>query len=952
MANPVETVPKTVGAAGRDEAWERVLKVIGDLALELHPEWRKTLIVRPESDLDLDLGYDSLARAELLLRLSRDFEIQLPDQLIVDAAAAGDICDAVIAAIPGVRAGGPRGAVRPIVLPESAAPEDAATLLDVLAAQVRAHPDRPHVYLWHSDDDEECLSYGALDRAARVVAFGLIENGVEPGDRVAIMLPTSLAFFHAFFGAVMAGAVPVPIYPPLRRAQVEEHLRRQAGILRNAGAVVLITDELTRRVGTLLYGMVESLRGVHTVAELATSGRAIETPVPATASTTALIQYTSGSTGDPKGVVLSHTNLLANIRAMGGVMEADSSDIFVSWLPLYHDMGLIGAWLGSLYYGVPAIIMSPLTFIADPARWLWAIHRHRATLSAAPNFAFELCLKRIADADIEGLDLSSLRMIVNGAESVSPSTIARFTERFQAYGFSPDALAPVYGLAESSVGLAFPPPRRKPIIDRVERRALSEQGVAKPADPEDPNALEFVACGQPLPGHQIRVVDATGREAPERQEGRLEFKGPSTTTGYFRNPEKTKALFHGDWLDSGDLAYIAQGDVYLTGRVKDIIIRAGRHFYPHELEECIGNVEDVRKGCVAVIAGTDEATGTERLIVVAETRLTDAAARADLKQRILEASSAILEIPPEEIVLAPPHAVPKTSSGKIRRSATRDLYESGALGRPGRALWWQLGRLLLSGAAGRFARGARTAGEFAYDGWWWSVLVLIAALVWPLVILSPRRRWRHAVIGTGVRMLFRLTGIRFTVEQASPVPPRDVIIVSNHASYLDAGVISAAIGGPLAFVAAERFGRQFVAGNLMRRIGTIFVGGAAPSLRGAEDATLGAVRAGERLVMFPEGRLRRMPGLLSFYPGPFIVAAKAAVPVVPVTLTGTRSVLRDGNHWFPRRAPITVSIGKPVLAEADDFESALKLSNIVRAEILEHCREPDLGREEIEFGKM
>ena len=934
------------------DARERVLKTIRRLALELHPEWRRTLAVRPESDLDRELGFDSLARAELLLRLNRDFAIRLPDELIVEAATAADICAAVVSAAPAVRSGEARGAVEQTLLPESEAPEDATTLLEALAAHVGAHPDRPHVYLWHNEENEECLTYGALDKAARQVAQGLVDNGIGPGDRVSIMLPTSLAFFHAFFGVVMAGAIPVPIYPPLRRAQVEDHLRRQAGILRNAEAVALVTDELTRQVGTLLYGLADSLKGVHTVDELTASGAAIDAPVSATDSDTALIQYTSGSTGDPKGVVLTHANLLANIRAMGTVMEADSSDVFVSWLPLYHDMGLIGAWLGSLYYGVPAVIMSPLAFIANPARWLWVIHDHRATLSAAPNFAYELCLKRIVDTDIEGLDLSSLRMVVNGAEPVSPSTIARFTERFGAYGFSPGALAPVYGLAESSVGLAFPPPGREPIVDRIDRHALAEQGVARPADRGDTHALEFVACGQPLPGHQVRIVDATGREAPERQEGRLEFKGPSVTAGYFRNPEKTRTLFNGDWLDSGDLAYIARGDIYLTGRVKDVIIRAGRNIYPHELEDCIGDVEGVRKGCVAVIAGTDEVTGTEKLIVVAETRLGEEAALADLKKRILEASGTILEIPPEEIVLVPPHAVPKTSSGKIRRSATREFYEAGTLGRPGRALWWQLGRLTLSGTAGRIARGLRTASEFAYAGWWWTVLVLLAFLVWPSVVLLPRRRWRHWVIGKAVRTLFTLTGIRFTVEGADEVPDRDVVIVSNHASYLDGAVLSAAFPGPLAFIATERFGRQFVAGSLLRRIGTIFVGSTAPGLRGLEEAALDAVRAGERLVVFPEGRLRRMPGLLSFYPGPFIVAARAGVPVVPVSLSGTRSVLRDSSQWFPRRGPIKVHIGAPISADRDGFEAAIELSGKVRAEILAHCQEPDLGREEIEFGMV
>ena len=207
--------------------------------------------------------------------------------------------------------------------------------------------------------------------------------------------------------------------------------------------------------------------------------------MPASPSTIALIQYTSGSTGDPKGVVLTHANLLANIRAMGEAMQASSQDVFVSWLPLYHDMGLIGAWLGSLYYGAPLAVMPPLAFLANPVRWLWSIHRRRATLSAAPNFAFELCLKSVRDEDIKGLDLGSLRIVVNGAEPVSPRTIARFTERFRAFGFRPEAMAPVYGLAEASVGLAFPPPGRPPLIDRTQRMPLTRYGQAIPTEPGD-----------------------------------------------------------------------------------------------------------------------------------------------------------------------------------------------------------------------------------------------------------------------------------------------------------------------------------------------------------------------------------------------------------------------------------------------------------------------------------
>ncbi len=924
----------------------QLLVIVHDLALELHPHLRRTLTVELDSDIDTDIGLDSLGRAELLLRLDRAFKVRLPERLIGEARTPRDVLDAVAAAAPDTGALRTRADIEPILLPETAAPTQAATLPEVLSSHVEMHGDRPHIWLWRSDDEEEHITYAELDRTARAVARGLLDRGLEHGERVAIMLPTEPAFFYAFFGVILAGGVPVPIYPPFRRAQVEDHLRRQAGILRNAGASFLITDEEIRRVGVLLHSLTDTLRGVETVGALA-SGEQIAEPAPTDGAATTLIQYTSGSTGDPKGVVLSHANLLANIRAMGEVMEASSSDIFVSWLPLYHDMGLIGAWLGSLYYGAPVVIMPPLAFLADPARWLWAIHRHRATLSAAPNFAFELCLKNIRDADIEGLDLSTLRMVVNGAEPVSPGTIARFTRRFRNFGFRPEALAPVYGLAESSVGLAFPPAGRAPIIDRVNRDALSRDGIAKEAKKDDETALEFVACGQPLPHHEVRIVDDTGHEVAEHREGRLQFRGPSVTKGYFRDEAKTRALFDGDWLESGDRAYIAGGDIFLTGRIKDIIIRAGRNIYPHELEEYVGDIEGVRKGCVAAFASGDPRTGTERLIVLAETRLVEPQELEDLRQRISEASTAILDLPPDEIILAPPHAVPKTSSGKIRRSEARGLYEGGMIGREARTLWWQLTRLGLLGLSHRFRRATRTLTDVAYAIYWWTALGIISLLAWPLVVLSPRRDWAHAVTGRLARAFFRITALPFEVHAEAQVPAKRVIMVTNHASYLDGAVISAAIPGELSFVAKEELAGQLVAGPFLKRLGTIFVRRMDVS-GGLEDTalTLKAAEAGERILSFPEGTLTRMPGLLEFHLGAFLAAAKTGTPVIPIAIRGTRSVLR-GGEWFPRRGPISVHIGVPILPDGKEFESAVRLRDKARAVILEKCQEPDLAREKI-----
>ena len=929
------------------EVAARLSRLVRDLVWELHPHMQRRVAVTLDSDLDRDLGLDSLGRAELVLRIDRAFKVHLPDQLLADASTPRDLLQALLAAAPDRAAAMEALPSELTELPEVVAPFSAATLIGVLAHHVRSHGDRPHVLLWRSEDDEQTISYAELDRESRTVAAGLIERGLAPGDRVAIMLPTEAAFFEAFFGVLYAGGVPVPVYPPFRRAQVEDHLRRQAGILRNAGASLLIIGSEIRNVGQLMLGLAEDLRHVETVEALSRAG-AIEQPLPAGPDTIALIQYTSGSTGDPKGVVLTHANLLANIRAMGEALDASSSDVFVSWLPLYHDMGLIGAWLGALHYGVPTVIMPPLAFLADPGRWLRAMGRHRATLSAAPNFAFELCCKNVRDEDIEGLDLSSLRMLMNGAEPVSPATIARFTARFAKYGFPPKAMAPVYGLAENSVGLTFPPVGRGPIVDRVQRSALSRDGQARTAQPGDATALEFVACGRPIAGHEVRIVDEAGVELPERTEGRLQFKGPSATRGYFRNEEKTKALFDGEWLESGDRAYIAGGDVFITGRIKDMIIKAGRNIYPHELEELVGGVEGVRKGCVAAFPSTLDGAGTERLVLLVETRLTEPSKIEALRNKIVEVAKTQLDIAPDEVVLAPPRTVPKTSSGKLRRSAARTLYESGSLSKKGYALWWQLTRLSLSGLGHRARRLRRRIFDLRLRR---------------LLVGAAGRRRQHGLVrrspsaepglappgrSTTWRAAFLwLTGLSPKVEVEEPIPARSVLLAVNHSSYLDPVVLSAVIPGPLSFVAKEELAGQRVAGPFLRRIGTLFV--RRTDVKGGVEDTRNVLEAslsGERIVSFPEGTLTRMPGLLGFHLGSFLVAVEAGIPVVPIVISGTRSALR-GGQWFPRPSNISVHIGKAVRADGSDFSAAVRLRDAVRARMLALCGEPDLALEKV-----
>lgn len=925
---------------------EAVLEQVRQLALELHPRRAHSLRVTLDSTLDRDLGFDSLSRVELLLRLERAFRISLPAQLLANAESPRDLWQALLSA-GGSRHREPSAQLmRAAVLEQvEGLPYAAGTLPEMLDWHVHSHPQRPHVYLYGNDEEPEVITYAALADGARKLAAGLQARGLLPGQTVAIMLPTSRDYLFSFFAILLAGGIPVPIYPPLRPSQIEDHLRRHAGILVNAQAVLLITVVEAQRVARLLKAQVETLHAVVTPQELASSLETFSGPL-LQPEDVAFLQYTSGSTGAPKGVVLTHANLLANIRAMGEAVQADSSDVFVSWLPLYHDMGLIGAWLGSLYYGMPLVLMSPLAFLTRPSRWLWVIHKHRGTLTAAPNFAYELCLRKVDERDLEGLDLSTLRLAFNGAEPVSPNTVRHFTARFAPYGFRPQAMAPVYGLAEAAVGLAFPPLGRGANIDSIQREPFASLGNALPAKTSTPHTLEFVACGQPLPGYQIRIVDAAGHELPERQEGRLEFMGPSTTSGYFRNAEASRQLFDGAWLDSGDLAYVAEGDIYLTSRVKDVIIRAGRNIYPYEVEEAVGDIPGIRKGCVAVFGSPEPESGTERVIVVAETRETQATILEALQAQVQRVATDLLGMPPDVAVLAPPHTVLKTSSGKIRRAAVRELYEEGRIGQRPRAVWWQLVRLTLSAVRPRLCSAWRRAADTGYAVYAHSIFWLLAPPTWLLVAVLPAARWRWAVMRRSARLLFWLTGVPLRIEGLEQWP-RDqaCVIVANHASYLDGVVLVASLPSEFSFVAKVELSHKFIPRRFLRRIGAVFVE-RFDKQRGLADArnTVQAAQHGRSLMFFPEGTFTRMPGLLPFYMGAFVAAAEAGVPVVPVTIRGTRSLLRDDSR-FPRRGAVHIRVGAPILPAGTDWDAAVTLRDASRAALLAGLGEPDLARE-------
>jgi len=891
-----------------------------------------------DSRLERDLGFDSLARVELVQRVGTAFGVQLPDEVLSQAETPRDLLPFL---------GQPnRPEAVPVIVPLGGVsivppPRNAQTLVEVLAWHVDNQPERVHVLLYEDRQTVRSITYRELFDTGRMIADGLMTRGLVPGQTVALMLPTSFDYLACFIGILLAGCVPVPIYPPTRLSQIEEHLRRHTHILSNAGTVLMITVAEAKSVAVMIRAAVDSLTMVLTTQELV--GDPTGQCFVARASDLAFLQYTSGSTGDPKGVMLTHANLLANIRGMGRASNVSSEDIAVSWLPLYHDMGLIGAWLGALYHGFPLVLMSPLAFLAQPSRWLQAISRHHATLSGGPNFAYELCAHKINDNELYGVDLSSWRFAFNGAEPVSPATINSFADRFAPYGFRREALAPVYGLAESSVGLAFPPIGRGPRIDVIELEPFAKYGFAVAAATDNKGVLQIPSCGRPLPEHEIRVVGEDGKELPERHVGRLEFRGPSATGGYYRNPQATRILFHHDWLDSGDNAYVAEGEVYLTGRVKDLIIRGGRNFYPYELEEVIGTLSTIRKGCVAVFASADPMHGTERLVVLAETRERSPGALDSLRQLIRQAVIDIIGIPADDIVLVPPHAVFKTSSGKIRRQACRQAYEQGEFNGDGGTANLLALKLWVNMGLARLLVGYRKLMTWFYGIYAWVVLLVLALPTAGLVIALQRpalgRRIVRAVARAGVHLL----GLPITISGLERLPTLPHVLLINHASYLDVLLLSALLPASPGYVFTAK--HELITKPLLKALlvglGTRFIEriDIRQSMENVE-VMVSALRSGENLLVFPEGTFSREAGLKSFHLGGFMAAARADVPVVTAALRGTRVALRDGT-WLLRRTPIDFDVGPIRTPAGSEWGEVVALSQEARQSMLSLCGEHD-----------
>ncbi len=527
------------------------------------------------------------------------------------------------------------------------------------------------------DGTRHAVSGAALLERSQRVAAALRGQGVARGDRVLLMLTAQADFVDAFFGTMWADAVPVPLFPPLFSSRLEDFIASFGKIAANADAKVLVaSQEIVCAAKGLAIQFGDGLRVLSPSSWDDASERLEEVPTNGPADL-ALLQYTSGSTGTPKGVALSHANLLANVRAIGHAIDLNEYDVGVSWLPLYHDMGLIGM-LGTLYWGGRVISLSPLDFAKNPATWLRAISEHRGTLSPAPNFAFRRCL-RLTDEEVAGLDLSTWRVAFNGAEPVDPETLQEFAARFAPHGFRISALYPVYGLAEHTLAVSFPVLGQGPHVDSVDRSRLANSAIAASVSADNPDAVSFVSVGTPLEGVSVEIRSDRGGALPEGHVGEVVLRSASVMTGYFRDVAATAEVLSGGWLNTGDLGYLKAGMLYITGRSKDLVIRAGRNYYPQDIEAAVTDVKGVRAGRVVAFSVPSD-DDHEEVVVLAETVVSDEMPPAGLREKISIAVAARVGFRPHRVALCEHGTLPITSSGKLRRRVARARFLDGRYG--------------------------------------------------------------------------------------------------------------------------------------------------------------------------------------------------------------------------------------------------------------------------------
>jgi fatty-acyl-CoA synthase len=520
-----------------------------------------------------------------------------------------------------------------------------------------------------SGDTELGIPWAQLHDEAKAMAAVLQAEGIGPGSHVAVLAPTTRPTVTSIQAVWLTGATLVLLPLPMRMSSIEAFVEQTRARIGRADVTLLLIDAQLAEFLEPQPGDPPTLGLDDLTARAEATGSAGYERPPHDPARLAFLQFTSGSTSEPKGVMIPEHSLLANLDAMTTAGRMQDDDVFVSWLPLYHDMGLVGMLIIPMTTGKNLVLGAPQDFLGSPGRWMQWLSDHRGTVTAGPNFSWVLAARALRR--MENLDLSPLRIALNGAEPIDPQTVHNFIDEAGRFGMRPGAVFPAFGMAEVCIGGTFPEPLTGLRTDAVDRRVLESERYAAPADPDAPNTREFVRLGRALPGLDIRVVDPSdGRALKDREVGELEIRGTSVTPGYYKNDHATEDLFRGEWLRTGDLAYLLDGELVLCGRIKDVIIIGGRNVFPEDIERVVGTVDGVRAGNV-IAFGVDAGRGKEHVLVVAEARTED---QETLRKVVHSRAKEVAGAPPHDVVLVGPGTLPKTSSGKLQRSLCRTRY--------------------------------------------------------------------------------------------------------------------------------------------------------------------------------------------------------------------------------------------------------------------------------------
>lgn len=552
------------------------------------------------------------------------------------------------------------------------------TLTQAIIERATSHPDQPAVIFIHDDGREETITAARFHARAASYAQALQSIGVQPEDLVVLVLKHSQTLLYAFWGTMYLGAIG-SIFPFLTEkldAQIYMERVRELVIHSRARAVITF-PEFKRELSELLQAADCTVLSTEDVPELSnTPGLAEVKWLTYDGEKIAFLQHSSGTTGLQKGVALSHGAVLNQIEAYQQAIDLQPEDVIVSWLPLYHDMGLIAGFVMPLVAGVPLVLMSPFKWVRDPKVLFHAIHRHRGTLCWLPNFAYNHCARVIRSCDIEDVDLSSMRAFINCSEPVFYESHQVFLEKFAAHGVRREALSTCYAMAENTFAVTQFPVGKTPTLEWVNTRALQEQRRALPAQPDSDGATPMVSCGFPIPGTEICIMDEDGLPLPERHIGEVALRSNCMLSGYYRRPDLTAQAMRRGWYFTGDMGYIANGELYISGRKKDLIIHGGKNIYPQDLEAIASAIPGITPGRSVAFGLMDKSLGSEKIVMVCELETYNLGEEdlhdieMELRKRVVERSEVALA----DVRLVGKRWLIKTSSGKIARAANREKY--------------------------------------------------------------------------------------------------------------------------------------------------------------------------------------------------------------------------------------------------------------------------------------